>query len=472
MKKLYIWWEWLETWKTIKVIQSYNWELLDEVSIATEKEVDLAIKKAEISLKETRKLEPVDRANILKYIAKNLTERHEEFSQMLSRENWKTIKESRLEMTRCVNCFEIAIWEAERIYWEAHNLWITEGSKWRFWIVKLFPIWVVVWIAPFNFPMNLMAHKVAPAIASGCPIIIKPASATPITTLMLAEIIEKSWLPKWAFSVLPCDRKIWQLLVEDKRPKLLSFTWSPFVWWKMKNDAWKKKVILELGWNAGLIIDKWTEITEDLISRVAFWAFYQAGQTCISVQRIFIHKNIYENFKEKFVKYTSKIKLWNPLDENTDIWPLIDEKNKDRILNWIKEAWEKWAKILSWNTSKWNFVHPTILENTPWNAQAVFEEVFWPIVNIENFWEIDEVIEKINSSKFWLQVWIYSNNLDNVMKTFEEIEAWWIIHNDVPSFRVDNMPYGWVKDSGLWREWIKYAIKDMMEEKLLVLKKC
>lgn len=470
MKKLYIWWEWVDSWKYLDVDFPYNWEKIDTISLARDEDIDSSIEKALESFKQTSKMEPFQRADILRFIVKELEIQKEDFSKLLMLENWKTINEARLEIERTIVTFRIAIWEAERIYGESYDLWVSPLSAWRFGIVKKFPAWVVAWITPFNFPMNLSAHKIAPAIATGCPIIIKPASATPLTMLKLAEIIEKSDLSKWAFSVVPCDRHTWQKLVEDDRISVLSFTWSPFVWWKMKAEAWRKKTVLELWWNAWLIVDKDVENWDFVISRSVMWAYYQAGQTCISVQRIFVHSSIYDEFKAKFIKAIEEFKPWDPRLEETKMGSIIDQKNRDRLWEWINEAIEKWAKLLTWNKWEWTILEATLLENVPKNCELWVEEAFWAVASIEKFDNFDEVIEKVNDSKFGLQVWVFSKNIDNIMNCFNNIEVWWVIQNDVPSFRADMMPYWWVKDSGLWREGIKYAMEDMLEEKILVLK--
>ena len=470
MKKIYLAWSWIDTENYLDIIYPYTWETFDKVCLAWKKEINEAIEKAWAWFEKTRRLSPYERAEILKYIVSELTKQKEEFAKLLVMENWKTIKEARGEMDRCISTFEIAIWEATRIYWEYSDLWVNSMSVWRQWIVKYFPIWVIAWIVPFNFPMNLAAHKIAPAITTWCPIIIKPASSTPLSMLKFAEIIEKSQWPKEAFSVLPASREDGQILVEDERIKLLSFTGSPHVWWKMKEQAWKKKVVLELGWNAWVIIDQDYESMDWLIDRLTIGWFYQAGQSCISVQKIFIHETMYDLVKNKLIEKLKTLKTWDPMNEETFIGWIIDKKNRDRLWKWIKEAIESGATCPIWNKWDWTILEPTLLENVSDNQNISKEEAFWPVAVMYKFSGIDEAIKMVNNSKFWLQVWIFSKNIDTIRKVFEEVEVWGVIQNDVPSFRVDSMPYGWVKDSWLWREWIKYAMKDMLEEKILVLK--
>ena len=469
MKKIYIWWEWINTGNFIDIIYPFSWKKIDEVCVAWEEHVEMAIKKAEKWLIKTKKLEPWQRSKILQNIVFDLKTKKEDFAKTLVLENWKTITEARSEMDRCISTYEIAIWETERISWEYNNLAINNMSTHRHAIVKKFPIWIIAWIAPFNFPMNLSAHKIAPAIATWCPIILKPSSKTPLTALMLASIIEKSWWPKAAFSVVVCYRIVWQKLVEDDRINLLSFTWSPNVWWEMKNKAWKKKVVLELGWNAWVIIDKKIDDWDWLINRLSLWAFYQAGQSCISVQKIYVHKSIYEELKEKLITKIKTMKVWDPVDIKSDIWWLIDNKNRIRLWNWINKAIENWATCPIWNKWDWTILYPTLLENVSNSTEISKEEAFWPVAILYKYSDFDKVLKEINKSKYWLQVWIFSKNIDKIWKLFEEAEVWWVIQNDIPSFRSDAMPYWWIKDSWFWREGVKYAMMDMLEEKVLVL---
>lgn len=468
MKKIYVWGEWIDTWVYLDVLYPFDDSVVETISVATPKEIEKSIVMAEQAFKETKKLAPYKRANILKEIVKKLKERHEEFSKALTTENWKTINEARLEISRTIVTFEIAVWEAERIYGEVSDLWVSPLSEGRLSIVKHFPAGIVAGITPFNFPMNLAAHKIAPAIATWCPIILKPASMTPLTMLMLAEIIDETELPKWAFSVVPCDRVTGQQLVEDDRIAVLSFTGSPHVGWKMKKEAGKKKTVLELGWNAWVIIDKNISDWDYVLDRTLMGAYYQAGQTCISVQRIFAHKDIYEEFKTRFIEKIKTLKSGDPIEESTTLWPIIDSKNKDRLLEWTSEAVEKWANLLIGWKANFNTLEATLLENVPKNCELWVEEAFGAVATIESYETIEEAIEKVNDSKFGLQVWIFSDSMSDVMKLFNEAEVWGVIQNDVPSFRADAMPYGWVKDSGLWREWIKYAMQDMIDRKSVV----
>jgi len=465
---LYLAGKFQKTKKELKVINPYNDEVIATVSQAGTKEIDQAIQAAADSFEQTKTLEPYERSDILKHIAQRLEERAEEFAETLSKENGKTITESRGEVGRAINTFEIAAGEAWRIYGESYDAGITENAKGRRIMVRKFPIGPIAAISPFNFPLNLSVHKIAPAMATGCPIVLKPASKTPLTCLKLAEIIDETEWPKGAFSCLPSDREAGQMLVEDDRIKLLSFTGSPAIGWKMKRDAGKKKVLLELGGNAGLIIDKGDHDWEWVISRSLMGAFYQCGQVCISVQRIYCHQDVYEEFKKRFVAGVSHVRTGDPLDEKTNLGPIIDEKNRKRILSWVKEAADKGAKVLTGNKVEGNAILPTILEGVDPNTKVSREEAFGPTVNIHPVKSIEEAVALTNDSTFGLQVGIFSNNFDSIQYVFNHCDVGGVIVNDVPAFRVDHMPYGGLKDSGLGREGIRYAMEDMLEEKVMV----
>lgn len=344
---LYIGGKWVETDTMIDVRFPYDDSVIDQVHLAHEEHIDMAIEAAQRGFEKTKHLHPYERADVLRYITQKISDQHEEFSQLLCLENGKTIKEARLEITRCVTTFQIAIGEAERIYGESYDLGVNSLSVGRHALVHTFPIGIVAGITPFNFPMNLAAHKIAPAIAAGCPIIIKPASATPLTMLKFAKIIQESGWPQEAFSVVPCEREVGQKLVEDDRISLLSFTGSPHVGWKMKSQAGKKKVVLELGGNAALIIDRDVSDWDWVISRTLMGAYYQAGQTCISVQRIFVHSEVAEEFQKRLLKAMESVIVGDPRDEKTYIGSIIDTKNADRISTWINEAIADGAICLS-----------------------------------------------------------------------------------------------------------------------------
>ncbi|MBF0447768.1 MAG: aldehyde dehydrogenase family protein [Magnetococcales bacterium] len=472
MKEAYLAGEWITTGKTLNVINPYDGDLVDSVAQCGPHEIDRALDAAVASLKETQRLEPYQRANALAFIRDGLAARSEEFSRVLSQENGKTLVESRLELARAVATFDIAVGEATRIQGEAYDLGVNPMGAGRRALIRKYPVGVVSAIAPFNFPLNLAIHKIAPALAVGCPVVLKPASKTPLTALMLAEIVHDSGWPKEAFSVLPCDRAAGQMLVEDDRINLLSFTGSPEVGWQMKRDAGRKKVVLELGGNAGLIIDRDVRDWDWVISRSVLGAFYQCGQVCISVQRIFLHQEIVGEFRARFKKAAEALVSGNPLDEKTTLGPIIDRNNRDRLLEWIQEALVQGAELVTGNTvaevGQGNSLAATILEEVDDRARISTEEAFGPVVTLTAVDSMEEAFERVNSSKFGLQCGLFTNDFSTVMRGLDLLEVGGVIHNDVPSFRVDSMPYGGVKDSGLGREGIRYAMDDMVEKRVLV----
>ncbi len=465
---LYLAGRWTETDKTLSVQSPFDGTDVAVVAQAGKKDIDAAIAAAEKALEQTRALEPYQSRDILNAIAQGIEERAEEFAQTLTKENGKTIKESRAEVARAVSTFAYAAAEAWRVQGEAYDAGITPAAKDRRILVRKFPVGVVAGIAPFNFPLNLTAHKIAPAIAAGCPIVIKPASKTPLSALLLAQIIEKTSWPKEAFSCLPCDREAGQMLVEDDRIKLLSFTGSDAVGWKLKEKAGKKKVVLELGGNAALIIDKGDHDWNAMIPRVVLGAFYQSGQSCISVQRIYCHADVYDAFKQRFVEAVQKLKTGDPMDEQTDLGPIIDAENAKRVQEWIAEAVEHGATVLTGNTAKGTLLAPTVLEGVRDSDKVSCQEAFGPVVLLERVKDVPEAVAKANRSRYGLQCGIYSNDFRMIQYAFNTLDVGGLVVGDTPSFRVDQMPYGGIKDSGLGREGIVYAMRDMQEEKVMV----
>jgi acyl-CoA reductase-like NAD-dependent aldehyde dehydrogenase len=472
MKKAYIGGDWVETGRTREVLNPFDGSVVDTVAECTAHEMDQAIACAAVTLGQTRRLEPYQRAEILGTIRDRLAQQTELFARTLSQENGKTIAESRLEIRRAVATFDIAAGEATRIYGEAYDLGVNPMAAGRRALVRMHPVGVVSAIAPFNFPVNLAVHKIAPALATGCPVVLKPASKTPLTALMLAEIIDGTAWPKGAFSVVPCDRVVGQALVEDDRIRLLSFTGSPEVGWPMKQAAGRKKVVLELGGNAGLIIDRNVQDWDWLIARSVMGAFYQCGQVCISVQRIFVHHEVMGEFRARFRKATEALRAGNPLDEQTTLGPMIDQTNRVRLQEWIQQALDQGASLVTGNTvapvGQGNNLLPTILEEVDPSAAIAAEEAFGPVVTLTPVESMDEAFQRVNDSRFGLQCGIFTADFRTVMRAFDELEVGGVVHDDVPSFRVDSMPYGGVKDSGLGREGVRYAMRDMLEERLLV----
>ncbi len=430
-------------------------------------ELEIAILAAQSVKHEMKMLPSWKKFEILRKISDSITAQREELALLLCKESGKPMRYALGEIDRAAQTFLVAAEESKRSSKEYISLDWTKAGEGKEGIVNYFPIGIVAGIAPFNFPMNLAVHKIAPAIASGCPIILKPASSTPLSTLALAKIIDKTDLPKGAVSVLPMNRKAGNQLVTDERFALLSFTGSPEVGWEMKKNSGKKKVVLELGGNASVIVTKSAEI-KDAVKKCLVGGFAYSGQICIHAQRIFIHKEIFEEFSKLFCEGASKLKTGDPSDAATEIAEMIDEENAKRVETWVNEAVSSGAKVLLRGKRNGSFYPPTVLTQTNRTMKVNCEEVFGPVVLLEPYEHFENAIAQINDSKFGLQAGVFTNEISELDKAFKEIEAGGVIHNDVPTFRVDHMPYGGIKDSGLGREGVKYAMMDMLEAKILV----
>lgn len=465
--KIYVGGSFVETSLKLDVINPFTGNVLAQTYQASSAELNTAIEKAQSVKEELKDLPSYKRYEILMQIANEIKKDRNNLAKVLSNESAKPMRYALAEIDRAMQTFIVAAEECKRLPKEYISLDWTATGKGKEGIVKYFPIGLVAGIAPFNFPLNLSVHKIAPAIASGCPIILKPASSTPLSTLELAKIIDRTELPKGAVSILPMDRKTGNQLVTDERFKLLSFTGSPIVGWEMKKNAGKKKTILELGGNAAVIISESADI--DLAVKKSLVAgFSYSGQVCIHAQRFYIHESLFNKFTDEFIKGASILKQGNPENAETEISHMIDEENAKRVESWINESVEQGAKILLGGKRIGNFVEPTIITNTSKAMKICAEEAFGPVVTVEKYKTFKEAIDLINDSTFGLQAGVFTNNATEIDLAFNNIEVGGVIINDVPTFRVDHMPYGGVKDSGLGREGVKYAIMDMMEAKILV----
>ena len=453
----------------LDVTDKYSGEVATRVAMADAATIDKAIDAADKAAGAMAKLAPYERQAILYHCVKRFEERYEELALALCIEAGKPIKDARGEVGRLIDTFRVAAEEAVRIDGEMPNLEISARAKGYRGMVKRVPIGPCSFISPFNFPLNLAAHKVAPAIAAGCPFVLKPASRTPIGAIIIGEVLAETDLPKGAFSILPCHREGADLFTTDERFKLLSFTGSPDVGWDLKARAGKKPVILELGGNAAVIVDEDADLN-DAMERIVFGAFYQSGQSCIGVQRILIHDAIYDELKAKLVEKTAALKMGDPKDEDTFIGPVISEGEAKRLENWINEAVDAGATLLVGGKRDGAMLQATLLENAPKGTNIVEEEAFGPVAVVSRFSDFDDALNTVNESKFGLQAGIFTRDLYKAHKAWDELEVGGVVIGDVPSWRVDNMPYGGVKDSGLGREGIRWAINDMTEERLLVIR--
>ncbi len=468
--KLYVGGRFTEGEKILNVYNPYNNELVGQTYIAEKVQLESAIKAGKLVEKEMKLMPIYKRYEILQYIAKQITKRKKEMANILALESGKPLKYALGEIDRSIQTFTIASEECKRLPSEYFSIDWTPSGHGKEALIKYFPVGLVAGIAPFNFPLNLAVHKIAPAIAAGNPIILKPARSTPLSTLILAEIIDQTDLPKGAVSILPMDRESGNQLVTDPRFKKLSFTGSPEVGWEMKRNAGSKKVTLELGGNAGVIVSKYADI-ENAVMKSVVGSFAYSGQVCIHVQRIYVQEDIFDEFTEQFYKHTSKLKEGNPSSINTDISSMIDESNAIRVENWVNEAVEAGAKILHGGKRKGTYYEPTMMTNTTNEMKVCSLEIFGPVVSIEKFKKFEDAIDLLNNSQYGLQAGVFTNNIKEINYAFEHLEVGGVINNDVPTFRVDHMPYGGVKNSGFGREGVKYAIMEMMEPKLLVKEK-
>ncbi|WP_372369798.1 aldehyde dehydrogenase family protein [Candidatus Uabimicrobium sp. HlEnr_7] len=453
----------------LEVIDKYTGEIATRIAMADREAIDLAIQKAVEACEPMAKMPSYQRQDVLNHCVKRFTERAEELAAALCIEAGKPIKDSRGEVSRLIDTFRIAAEESVRMTGEVMPMDINSRAKGYSGMWRRVPIGPCSFISPFNFPLNLAAHKVAPAIAVGCPFILKPASLTPIGAIIIGEVLAETDLPEGAFSVLPCGRNEAGLFTTDDRLKLLSFTGSPGVGWDLKAKAGKKKVILELGGNAACVVDEDADI-DDAISRIIFGAYYQSGQSCVSVQRILVHEKIYDEFRQRLVAQASNLKMGNPKEDSTFIGPMISEKEAKRLDSWIQNAVSAGAKLLCGGNRQGAMLQATLLEDVPKNAEVNCQEAFGPVAILTKFSNFNEALEMVNDSEFGLQAGIFTNDIYKAHKAWNELEVGGVIIGDVPSWRVDHMPYGGVKESGLGREGIRFAMEDMTEIRLMVLR--
>jgi acyl-CoA reductase-like NAD-dependent aldehyde dehydrogenase len=454
----------------LEVTDKFTGEVAFRVAQADAKTIDEGIAGAVRATEPMARMASFERQAVLDHCVRRFRERFDELAYALCVEAGKPIKDSEGEVTRLIDTFRIASEESTRLYGEVQPLDISARAKGYQGIWKRVPIGPCSFISPFNFPLNLAAHKIAPAIAVGCPFVMKPASRTPLGAIIMGEILAETDLPEGAFSILPAHREGADLFTEDDRLKLLSFTGSPDVGWALKAKSGKKKVVLELGGNAAVIVDEDANL-EDALQRVIFGAFYQSGQSCIGVQRILVHEKIYDRFKEMLVAKTKTLVAGDPKDRNTFIGPMISESEARRLDGWIQGAVEKGAKLLCGGKRDGAMLEATLLEDVDRSLEAYREEAFGPLALISKFSTFDAALEEVNDSKFGLQAGIFTRDLFKMFDAWDRLDVGGVVINDVPSYRVDNMPYGGVKDSGLGREGIRFAMEDMTEIRNLVIRR-
>jgi acyl-CoA reductase-like NAD-dependent aldehyde dehydrogenase len=458
----------MEEGELLDVRSPYDQAVIGQVFQGTREHAETAIRTAVKAFGTTRRLPAFERQRVLRRVAQSLAERKQEFARTIAQEAGKPIRAARTEVDRAVFTFTVAAEESTRIYGEYLPLDWQEYTAGRWGIVKRFPVGPIAGITPFNFPLNLVAHKVAPAIAAGCPIVVKPAPATPLTALLLAEAVQQAGWPDGGLNVLPLSNDDAGLLVSDDRIKLISFTGSAAVGWAIKRNSGKKKVILELGGNAGVIVHSDTDVAY-AADRCVTGGFSYAGQSCISVQRILVERSVYGKFTDLFLAAIAKLRTGNPLEESTDVGPLIRESDAARAADWVQEAVRGGARLLCGGQRHGSVLEPTVLTGTKAEMRVNCEEIFAPVVTVEPYDNADAAIRALNNSAYGLQAGIFTRDANFLFHAYEELEVGSLVAGDVPSFRIDNMPYGGLKDSGLGREGLRYAIEEMTEPKLLVM---
>ncbi len=453
----------------VVVTNKYTQAEATRVALADAEAVERAIEGAVSAAEPLRRFKPYQRQAVLYHCVERFEERYDELAESLCVEAGKPMQHARGEVTRLIDTFRIAAEECVRVYGEVQPMEISERAAGRFGMWKRVPIGPCGFITPFNFPLNLVAHKVAPALAVGCPWVLKPARNTPIGALIIGEVLAETDLPEGAFSVLIADNDTAAPIVEDDRLKLLSFTGSDGVGWKLKARAGKKKVHLELGGNAACIVHNDVDL-DDVVDRSLLGAFYQSGQSCISVQRFYVHDDIYERFRDKLVEATKQLKVGDPMRDDTYVGPVISEKDAERLVHWVDEAKSGGATVLCGGGRDGVLVQPTLLENADVDAKVNCEEVFGPVAVLYRYRDFEDAINFTNNSRYGLQAGLFTRDIFRIHQAWDQLEVGGVMVNDVPSWRVDHMPYGGVKDSGLGREGLRWAIDEMTEPRLLVLR--
>lgn len=451
-----------------EVRSPFDGSVVGEVVHATREDAERAVAAAVRAFEVTKKLPAYERARVAREVSSQLRAQREELAKLLAREAGKPVKTARAEVDRAAFTFEVAAEEAGRIYGEVLPLDLQEAARGRWGMVRRFPIGAIAAITPFNFPLNLPAHKIAPAIACGCTMVLKPAPQDPLSTLALAEIVHNAGWPAGALNVLPLSNEDAGVLVEDERIKLLTFTGSTRVGWELRRRAGNKRVALELGGNAAVVVHSDADL-EHAAARCVSGAFGYSGQSCISVQRIYVERGVFDRFCDLFLDGARKLKTGDPLDEATDVGPMISEAEALRAEEWVNEALDRGARSLLGGERKGTLIPPTILTGTSPKMRVNCMEVFAPVVTLEPYDQFDEALAMVNDSPYGLQAGVFTHDARLIFRAYEELEVGGVLAGDIPSWRIDHMPYGGWKQSGTGREGVRYSIEEMTDRKLLVM---
>jgi acyl-CoA reductase-like NAD-dependent aldehyde dehydrogenase len=458
-----------DTRRFIEVTDKFTGEIVARVASADRTVIDAAIGAAARAAAPMRKLAAYERREVLEHCVRRFRERAEPLAHVMCVEGGKPIGDARIEVGRLIETFRTAADESVRMLGEVIPLDLSARTRHYSGQWKRVPIGPCSFITPFNFPLNLAAHKIAPALAVGCPFVLKPASATPLSALAIGEVLAECDLPEGAFSILPCSRADADLLATDDRLKLLSFTGSPDAGWELKAKAGKKRVTLELGGNAAVVLDEDTDI-EDAVARIIAGKFAQSGQSCIAVQRILIHRRIYDATVERLVAATRALRCGNPKDETVTIGPLISEADAQRLESWIASAVTQGARLLCGGARRGAVLEPALLENVPPACDLWRREAFGPVAAVAAFDDFDGALAQVNDGPYGLQAGVFTRDIRKIQRAWQELDVGAVIIGDVPAWRADHMPYGGVKDSGLGREGVRFAMEDMTEMRLLVVR--
>ncbi len=460
--------EWIQTDATLAVTNPYSGEKVGTVCLAGEDEAGKAADAARNAFETMRGMAAYERAELLSRTADLIAARTDMFADVICREAGKPMTAARGEVGRAVATFRMAAEEATRQYGEVLPLDVTAAAGDRLGITRRFPIGTVLAISPFNFPLNLVAHKIAPALAVGNTVVHKPASSTPLTAMLLGEMLLEAGMPAGAVNVIPCRAAVAEKLVEDDRISMVSFTGSPEVGWHLKSICGMKKIALELGGNAAAIVEPDADI-ETAMAKCAGGGYVYAGQVCISLQRIYVHRSIYETFTEQFVEKVAALKTGDPQLDLTVVGPLISQEESERVHEWVQEARDMGGRVLTGGSSEGAVYLPTVLADVPPHSRCVCREVFGPVTVLCPYDTFDDALEAVNDSEYGLQAGVFTRDIEKTLQAFNRLEVGGVMVNEVPTFRVDNFPYGGVKKSGFGREGVKYAMEEMTEIKIMVL---
>jgi glyceraldehyde-3-phosphate dehydrogenase (NADP+) len=466
--KIFLGGKWSDVKDTLEVRAPFDNQVVGTCGRAGAQEISEAIGAAERGFEPMKKLPSYKRAEICSRVAAGLKAHFEDFSRTLAAEAGKPIKQARVEMNRAIFIWETAAEEAKRIGGEILPLDLMEIAVNRTGLLQRFPIGPIAAITPFNFPVHLVTHKIAPAMASGNSMVLKPASQTPLSALNLATVLAESGAPEGALSVLPCAASLAEALITDERIKMITFTGSPPVGWGLKAKAGKKKVALELGGNAGVIVHDDADL-DFAAARIVAGGFLYAGQSCISVQRVFVQKKVHDDFLNRLLAKTKELKVGNPLDDATDVGPMIHLHEAERAEAWLQEAVRGGAKFLCGGGRSGTLLDATIVVGALPEMKVNCLEIFAPVVTVSPYEKFDDALAAVNNSRYGLQAGVFTRDVYSIFRAYRELEVGGVIANDISTWRVDHMPYGGVKDSGFGREGVRYAIEEMTEPKLLVL---